>query len=82
MATKWAIKVMEIRTTEMGTTYYFQLFTKTQIGILLPTVSDDEPMVLAENDFHELTFRLSADVYNEGLQVLKDGFPLRQHAHG
>jgi len=77
MNTNFAIKIVDVQThddTEVSH-YFFHLFTKTSIGVLVPTTTDDEPLCLCERDFHDLTNLLSADVYSDDKKVLENGLP-------
>jgi len=71
---KWVIQITEVRNEpDSAPAYFFRVHTRTKRGVLIPTTSSDEPLVLNEENFHELTSLLNADVYNGELQVLRDG---------
>lgn len=70
----WVIKIVEVQKREgLGSFFLFELFRKNSGGIDIPLTSTPEPLVLSEEHFHELTGDLMADVYNDGLLVVKDG---------
>lgn len=75
MDTKWVIDIKEIRTLSHlpATIYEFELFVKSKDGRVSATSTSVERPTLQEEYFHQLTSSLRADVYQDGLLILKNG---------